>query len=76
MLDELEQVDPTLIKKLEDKLSQLKKRINEMKWQMHKIVLLAIIVSTVFFSMLVYYVTYPFLFKIRRSFFQIFACFS
>ena len=42
-----------------------------MKWQMHKIVLLAIIVSTVFFSMLVYYVTYPFLFKIRRSFFQI-----
>ncbi len=26
MLDELEQADPTLIKKLEDKLSQLKKR--------------------------------------------------
>ncbi|TKI90336.1 M56 family peptidase, partial [Bacillus cereus] len=32
-----------------------------MKWQMRKIVLLAVIVSTLFFSMLVYYVTYPFL---------------
>lgn len=34
-----------------------------MKWQMRKIVLLAVIVSTLFFSMLVYYVTYPFLFQ-------------
>lgn len=48
MLDELEQADPNLIKKLEDKLSQLKKRINEMKWQMRKIVLLAGIVSILF----------------------------
>ncbi len=49
MLDELEQADPTLLKKLEDKLSQLKKRIDKMKWQMRKIVLLAVIVSTLFF---------------------------
>lgn len=34
-----------------------------MKWQMRKIVLLAVIVSILFFSMLVYYVTYPFLFQ-------------
>lgn len=34
-----------------------------MKWQMRKIVLLAVIVSTLFFSLLLYYVTYPFLFQ-------------
>ena len=75
MLDELEQVDPTLIKKLEDKLSQLKKRINEMKWQMRKIVLLAVIVSSLF-SMLVYYVTYPFLFQNKAFFLSNFCLFQ
>ncbi|UYX54164.1 M56 family metallopeptidase [Bacillus thuringiensis] len=39
-----------------------------MKWQMRKIVLLAVIVSTLFFSMLVYYVSYPFLFQ-NKAFF-------
>ena len=42
-----------------------------MKWQMRKIVLLAVIVSILFFSMLVYYVTYPFLFQNKMFFFQI-----
>ncbi len=47
-----------------------------MKWQMHKIVLLAIIVSTVFFSMLVYYVTYPFLFQNKAFFLSNFCLFQ
>ncbi|MGD6892194.1 M56 family metallopeptidase [Bacillus mobilis] len=47
-----------------------------MKWQMRKIVLLALIVSTLFFSMLVYYVTYPFLFQNKAFFLSNFCLFQ
>ena len=47
MLDELEQADPNLIK-ARRQIESVKKRINEMKWQMRKIVLLAGIVSILF----------------------------
>lgn len=47
-----------------------------MKWQMRKIVLLAVIVSTLFFSMLVYYVTYPFLFQNKAFFLSKFCLFQ
>ncbi|MBJ3791196.1 M56 family peptidase, partial [Bacillus sp. OA1] len=47
-----------------------------MKWQMRKIVLLAGIVSTLFFSMLVYYVTYPFLFQNKMFFLSNFCLFQ
>ncbi|EJS67099.1 cell surface protein [Bacillus cereus] len=47
-----------------------------MKWQMRKIVLLAVIVSTLFFSMLVYYVTYPFLFQNKAFFLSKFCLFE
>ncbi|MEK5111768.1 MULTISPECIES: M56 family metallopeptidase [Bacillus] len=47
-----------------------------MKWQMRKIVLLAVIVSTLFFSMLVYYVTYPFLFQNKAFFLSNFCLFQ
>ena len=47
MLDELEQADPNLIK-IRRQIESVKKRINEMKWQMRKIVLLAGIVSILF----------------------------
>lgn len=47
-----------------------------MKWQMRKIVLLAGIVSTLFFSMLVYYVTYPFLFQNKAFFLSNFCLFQ
>lgn len=47
-----------------------------MKWQMRKIVLLAVIVSTLFFSMLVYYVTYPFLFQNKMFFLSNFCLFQ
>lgn len=48
MIDELEQADPSLIKKLEEKLSRLKKRTDKMKWQMRKILLLAVTISVLF----------------------------
>lgn len=47
-----------------------------MKWQMRKIVLLAGIVSILFFSMLVYYVTYPFLFQNKMFFLSNFCLFQ
>ncbi len=47
-----------------------------MKWQMRKIVLLAVIVSSLFFSMLVYYVTYPFLFQNKAFFLSNFCLFQ
>ncbi|MEC2491982.1 M56 family peptidase, partial [Bacillus cereus] len=47
-----------------------------MKWQMRKIVLLALIVSTLFFSLLLYYVTYPFLFQNKAFFLSKFCLFQ
>ncbi|OBZ55072.1 cell surface protein, partial [Bacillus cereus] len=47
-----------------------------MKWQMRKILLLAVIVSSLFFSMLVYYVTYPFLFQNKAFFLSNFCLFQ
>ncbi|PHD57392.1 cell surface protein [Bacillus toyonensis] len=47
-----------------------------MKWQMRKIVLLAVIVSTLFFCMLTYYVTYPFLFQNKAFFLSKFCLFQ
>lgn len=76
MIDELEQADPSLIKKLEEKLSRLKKRTDKMKWQMRKIVLLAVTISVLFLSMLVYYVTYPFLFQNKAFFLSQFCLFE
>ncbi|MDA2353956.1 M56 family metallopeptidase [Bacillus cereus] len=47
-----------------------------MKWQMRKTVLLALIVSTLFFSLLLYYVTYPFLSQNRALFLSKFCLFQ
>ena len=47
-----------------------------MKWKMRKIVLLALIVSTLFFSLLLYYVTYPFLFQNKAFFLSKFCLFQ
>ncbi|MGE6615171.1 M56 family metallopeptidase [Bacillus mycoides] len=47
-----------------------------MKWQMRKIVLLAVTISVLFLSMLVYYVTYPFLFQNKAFFLSQFCLFE
>ncbi|EJR03785.1 MULTISPECIES: M56 family metallopeptidase [Bacillus cereus group] len=47
-----------------------------MKWQMRKIILLAVTISVLFFSMLVYYVTYPFLFQNKAFFLSQFCLFE
>ncbi|HDR7795094.1 TPA: M48 family metalloprotease [Bacillus luti] len=47
-----------------------------MKWQMRKVVLLAVIISTLFFGMLAYYVTYPFLFQNKAFFLPKFCLFE
>lgn len=47
-----------------------------MKWQMRKIILLAVTISVLFFSMLVYYVIYPFLFQNKAFFLSQFCLFE
>ncbi|MEH7457615.1 M56 family metallopeptidase [Bacillus sp. JJ1127] len=47
-----------------------------MKWQIRKMVLLAYIISILFFGMLVYYVTYPFLFENKTLFLSQFCLFE
>lgn len=47
-----------------------------MKWQIRKMVLLASIISILFFGMLVYYVTYPFLFGNKALFLSQFCLFE
>ena len=75
MIDELEQADPNLIK-IRRQIESVKKRIDEMKWQMRKIVLLALIVSTLFSACYCIMLHIHFSFKTRHSSFQSFACFS
>ena len=75
MIDELEQADPNLIK-IRRQIESVKKRIDEMKWKMRKIVLLALIVSTLFSACYCIMLHIHFSFKIRHSSFQSFACFS
>lgn len=47
-----------------------------MKWQIRKMILLASIISIFFFGMLVYYVTYPFLFENKALFLSQFCLFE
>ncbi|KEK24652.1 M56 family metallopeptidase [Bacillus gaemokensis] len=47
-----------------------------MKWQIRKVVLLASMISVLFFGMLVYYVTYPFLFENKVFFLSQFCLFE